>query len=176
MRKIQYMIRLGLLALCAVCALSEVPAPSKAAELPPECSNIAVPNGIKKSHRFFAAGSQIYRWNGSTWDFVAPSAELFADAGYDGKVGTHFAGPTWQSNSGSKVVARKIGDCTPDPSAIPWLLLEAITNDGPGMFAKTVLIQRVNTSGGLKPDLPGVIAGQEAWMPYTAEYVFFSGK
>lgn len=174
MRKFQYIIRLGLLALCAVYALSEVPAPSKAAELPRECSKITVPNGIKKSHRFFAAGSQIYRWNGSAWDFVAPSAELFADAGYDGKVAKRIAGPTWQSNGGSKVVTNKIGDCTPDSKAIPWLLLASIGDECPGLFSKTVFIHRLNTAGGLKPDVRGVIPGQEAWIPYTAEYVLYS--
>lgn len=176
MRKFQYIIRLGLLALCAVYALSEVPAPSKATELPRECSKITVPNGIKKSHRFFAAGSQIYRWNGSAWDFVAPSAELFADAGYDGKVAKRIAGPTWQSKGGSKVVTNKIGECSPDPSSIPWLLLEAVTNDGPGMFAKTIFIQRVNTTGGLSPDVPKTVPGQVAWIPCAAEYVLYSAR
>lgn len=54
----------------------------------------------------YAIGVQIYRWNGTSWDLVAPDATLYAESGYYGKVARHYGGPTWESNSGSKVVGR----------------------------------------------------------------------
>ena len=98
---------------------------------------------------------------------------LFADAGDDGVVGIHFGGPTWQSNSGSKVVGTVIEHCTPDPDAIPWLLLEAESTEGPGIFDRVTYIQRVNTVGGNAPTVPGAFAGQVARVPYTADYFFY---
>src|SRR5215813_3480669 len=72
----------------------------------PLCDKVQVPPGNQLAFHAYALGVQIYRWNGTTWDFVAPMATLFADASYSGEVGIHYAGPTWESNSGSKVIAR----------------------------------------------------------------------
>src|SRR5439155_17162999 len=103
----------------------------------------------------------------------APAAVLYANAGYDGEVGTHYAGPTWESNSGSKVVGRRVAGCTPDSTAIPWLLLQAVSTDGPGIFHRVTYVQRVNTVGGVAPSAPGSFVGEEADVPYTAEYYFY---
>ena len=100
-----------------------------------DCQDLEVPAGNKVAYHLYAEGVQIYRWNGTSWIFVAPEAELFADAGANGAVGIHYAGPTWESNSGSKVVGTVLERCTPDPDAIPWLLLEAVSTEGPGIFA-----------------------------------------
>ena len=102
-------------------------------------------------------------------------ANLYADSGFRGQVGTHYAGPTWESNSGSKVVARRVVNtgCTPDAKAIAWLLLETVTADGPGIFGDVTFIQRVNTTGGVAPAAPGTFVGEEARVPYTAEYFFY---
>jgi hypothetical protein len=54
------------------------------------------------------------------------AARLFADAEYHGEVGIHYAGPTWESHSGGKVIASRLEGCTPDPTAIPWLLLQTV--------------------------------------------------
>src|SRR5262249_51866016 len=64
----------------------------------------AAPAGAKEVFHAYADGVQIYRWNGTSWTFIAPSAVLYADASGNGAVGIHFAGPTWMSASGSKVV------------------------------------------------------------------------
>src|SRR5262245_14336749 len=134
------------------------------------CLNLRVPNGHKVSFHVFADGVQIYRWNGTAWVFVAPEALLFADGGGDGVVGTHYAGPSWESNSGSKVVGAVIDRCTPDPADIPWLWLRAVSATGPGIFHRTTFIQRVNTVGGIAPSAPGSFSGEEARVPYTTEY------
>jgi len=70
-------------------------------------------------------------------------------------VGVHFAGPTWESNSGSKVVGVKLAASTAnppvDPNEIPWLLLQAKSSEGPGIFANITYVQRVSTAGGKAP-------------------------
>lgn len=144
-------------------------------ELPsPLCDNIQAPVGNKLAFHAYAIGVQVYRWNGMSWDFVAPIARLFADANYRGEVGSHYAGPTWESNSGSKVVARRLTPgCSPDATAIPWLLLETVLNDGHGIFSSVTYVQRLNTTGGLAPSSPGASIGAEASVPYTAEYYFY---
>ena len=137
------------------------------------CDRLRAPEGSKLEFHVYATGVQIYRWSGTGWAFVAPSAVLYADAGRNGTVGIHYAGPTWQSNSGSKVVAAAIDRCTPDASAIPWLLLGATSTTGPGIFARTAYVQRLYTAGGIAPSSPGGFVGEEARVPYTSEYFFY---
>lgn len=142
-------------------------------DLPPQCSRIAVENGQVIFHAY-AIGVQIYRWTGSAWELKAPDATLYADQNYRGKVGTHYAGPIWESNSGSYVKGTRLDGCDVDPmSSIPWLLLQAAYNEGGGVFAKVGYIQRINTAGGVKPVNPGVTVGEEKRVPYTAEYYFY---
>jgi hypothetical protein len=119
---------------------------------------------------------QIYRWNGAAWTFVAPSAGLFANAGFNGKIGSHYAGPTWESVSGSKVVGAVLKRCPGAPNAIPWLLLGAVSAEGPGVFHGVTHIQRVNTVGGNAPTKAGSLTGDLASVPYTAEYFFYRAR
>jgi len=37
-------------------------------------------------------------------------------------------------------------------------------------------IQRINTVGGNAPAAPGTVVGEEANVPYTAEYLFYRAK
>jgi Protein of unknown function (DUF3455) len=137
------------------------------------CPNLQAPAGNKVTSHVYAKGVQIYRWDGTSWIFVAPEAVLFADAGYQDVVGIHYAGPTWVSVSGSKVVGTVMERCTPGPDAIPWLLLRAVSNEGTGIFHEVTFVQRVNTVGGKEPTDPGDVSGEEARVPYTAEYIFY---
>lgn len=163
-----------LLTVAGPASIPAAPVDKRGPELPsPLCDSVQVPPGHKLSFRTYALGVQIYRWNGFNWDFVGPEAMLSASANYRGKVGIHYGGPTWESNSGSNVVAARVTGCTPDPTAIPWLLLRAVSTDGPGIFESTAYIQRVNTAGGLAPTTPGTTVGAEARVPYTAEYYFY---
>ncbi|HMO81392.1 MAG TPA: DUF3455 domain-containing protein [Pyrinomonadaceae bacterium] len=145
----------------------------QAPSLPGECSGIQAPADTVPFFHTYAIGVQVYRWNGASWDFIAPIANLYASPLFRGKVGTHYAGPTWESNSGSKVVGRRLAGCTPDITAVPWLLLESDSVTGPGPFSKVSHIQRVNTSGGLAPTMPGTTVGEEKGVPYTTEYYFY---
>ena len=93
----------------------------------------------------------------------------------------HFAGPTWQHKDGSTVVGLTppMGTATVDPTAIPWLLLQA-KSTAPGPFGDkmvpTKFIQRVNTTGGLAPALPCVGRRPSSEIPYTADYYFWKAK
>jgi len=81
--------------------------------------------------------------------------------------------PTWESNNSGKVVASRLEGCTPDPTAIPWLLLQKVSTEGPGIFDRVTYIQRVNTSGGLAPSDPGHFVGEQVEVPYAAQYYFY---
>jgi len=141
---------------------------NRAPEVP---EDIAVPAGNKVHFHGFGVGVQIYTWNGSSWGTAVPEAILFHA---EGIVTIHFGGPTWQSNSGSTVVgALPPIAVTVDTNAIPWLRLDAKNPEGPGIFAETTFIQRVNTTGGLAPAEDGTFVGQVARVPYTADYFFY---
>jgi len=159
---------------------------NRAPEVP---ASLQVPEGNKVSFRADAVGVQIYTATASTnsptgfaWTFTAPEAVLFdADANV---VGVHyaFAGPTrpaWESESGSRVVgARTVPPVMVTSNAIPWLILSAVPANtvGPGIFERTTYIQRVNTTGGLAPAAAPTALGQEARVPYTAEYFFYRAE
>ncbi|MEW6126667.1 MAG: DUF3455 domain-containing protein [Acidobacteriota bacterium] len=178
-RKIKHLIGLFILFVGVVLAIPVTRADDNhhLLKLPPGvCDSLEVPEGQNLVFRAYALGVQIYRWNGIGWDFVAPAATLYADSNYRGKVGIHYAGPTWESNSGGNVVARRLAGCTPDSTAIPWLLLQAVSTDGAGIFSKVTFIQRVNTTGGLAPATQGSSIGEERKVPYTAEYYFYRGE
>jgi hypothetical protein len=159
----------------ATAAIPTAPARDKdVPDLPsPLCDRLRVETGNKLQSRVYADGVQIYRWDGLIWVFVEPSATLFANANYDGKVGRHYAGPTWESISGSKVVGTRMYGCQPDANSIPWLLLEAVSTSGPGIYNSVTYIQRLNTKGGLPPAGPGSFVGEKVQIPYTAEYLFY---
>ncbi|HKX84424.1 MAG TPA: DUF3455 domain-containing protein [Pyrinomonadaceae bacterium] len=173
---------IGLAALFSVAALVLATATTAFADeiapptLPTGCERIQVEAGNEVAFRTYAIGVQIWKWNGTSWGFVAPEASLFADAGFHGKVGTHYAGPTWESNSGSKVVGARVDGCTPDASDIPWLLLRKVTTDGAGIFSDVTFIQRVNTNGGIAPTTPGTTIDQIERVPYTTEYYFYKAS
>jgi FtsP/CotA-like multicopper oxidase with cupredoxin domain len=156
---------------------AQASAPDQSLDLPsPLCDSVQVPEGNSLAFRVYALGVQVYKWNGASWGFVAPEATLFADSNYHGEVGIHYAGPTWESNSGSKVVATRVAGCTPDPTAIPWLRLQTVSTEGSGIFTSVTFIQRVNTTGGLAPTAPGSATGEVAAVPYTAEYYFYRAR
>src|SRR5262249_43554999 len=139
-------------------------------------SALQVPAGNKVHFHAYAVGVQIYTWNGTTasWGSSVPEAVLSDSEG--NIVGTHYAGPTWESNSGSKVVGTRRASSTNnppvDPNAIPWLKLQAKSTEVPGIFAETTYIQRVNTAGGKAPARDGS-PGEVVRAPYTAEYYFY---
>jgi Protein of unknown function (DUF3455) len=126
-------------------------------------------------------GSQIYTCqltNGTPqWVFKEPEATLFNADG--AQVGAHSAGPLWTANDGSSVKGELISKtASPEPGAIPWLLLKAATVQGDGVLTKVEFIRRSDTHGGAAPS-----AGCDAQhlsatsrIPYTATYTFYTAK
>jgi hypothetical protein len=133
---------------------------------------LAVPDGNRLAFHLDAAGVQMYTCaaNG-TWTFVAPQANLYDPGGE--VVAIHFAGPTWEwLDDGSTVRGAKIAAFTPDPTAIPWLLLGAASHSGDGRMTSVSYVQRLDTVGGNAP-AGACSAGASANVPYSATYYFY---
>ena len=127
-----------------------------------------------------ATGVQIYACKAKAddpskfeWSFTAPEADLTNEKGK--KIARHYAGPTWEARDGSKVVGEvqeKVD--APNPGAIPWLLLKAKSNKGPGIFARVTYIQRVDTEGGVAPAAGcDQATNSKARVDYKANYYFY---
>ena len=122
-----------------------------------------------------AKGVQIYecrpgKGDGTlTWVFVAPEAELFDRSGR--KIGTHYAGPTWEAADGSKVIGA-VKERADAGGAIPWLILSTKSVGPDGAFSKVTSIQRLSTTGGMAPSGACTEQGAKARVPYTADYYF----
>lgn len=157
---------------------------------PPDVpSIIQVPAGNQPFRVGHAVGTQNYVCLSTGWVSPAygPQATLFNED--NEQILTHFLSPypagsdtyfpTWQDSRDTSIVwanAVKDAKYTPDPTAIPWLLLKVVDTavgptDGDKMIA-TTYIQRVNTTGGLIPTRP-CAPGDKALVPYAADYYFY---
>lgn len=88
----------------------------------------------------------------------------------------HFAGPAWQALDGSQVAGARLASApSPDPTAIPWLLLQATPTAAAGLFADVTIIQRLNTEGGVAPatGCDAAHIGAQVLVPYRADYFFY---
>src|SRR5262249_40598695 len=116
---------------------------------------------------------------GTGWSAAGPEAVLYADASLNAVVGTHYAGPLgptrpiWESTTGSKVMGMVLERCPQDPAAVPLLLLGAAASQVPAVLNNVTVIQRLNTTGGNAPTVPGNVVGKIARVPYTAGYFFY---
>jgi hypothetical protein len=149
---------------------------------PPDMpANLHPPAGQVAFLEAFADGSQVYECipkagqpSEYAWSFRAPDAELVDRTGH--VLGKHSAGPTWKSIDGSSVLGEITArDPGPDAGAIPWLLLNAKSTAGIGVFSGTKSIQRVQTTGGNPPSEPCNVANAKrlVGVPYTATYLFY---
>jgi Protein of unknown function (DUF3455) len=102
----------------------------------------------------------------------APEAELFDQSG--AKLGRHYAGPTWESADGSRVVG-EVMQRSPVQDAVPWLLLRVKSSEGAGPLANAKYIQRVDTIGGVAPSsgCDAARAGAKVRVDYSANYDFY---
>jgi len=124
------------------------------------------------------------------WTLFTPQATLFGEVGE--QLTTHFFSPnpdeggivvraTWQdSTDTSSIWAKATGTATVDPAAVAWVRLEVVgARKGPNggdTLSRSTFVQRVNTKGGVAPPTGCdqlKDAGQKAFVPYTADYVFF---
>jgi hypothetical protein len=147
-----------------------------------------------------ATGTQNYLClaaaGGAAWSFIGPQATLFDDRGR--QVATHFlsanpdengiARATWQDSEDTSRVWALSTKMSSDPAfveagAIPWLRLDVTGKargpHGGDALLDAELLQRVNTSGGLIPATGCAQAadiGKRAFVPYTADYVFYEKR
>jgi hypothetical protein len=159
--------------------LSSAAAPADAPADPP------APEGQVVLFKLQAKGWQVYECKVINpdaralrfhWVLTGPDAVLTDGKG--GKAGKHYAGPTWESDDGSKVVAELPPvESTPQTGAVPWLLLKAKANEGAGQFKPVTYIRRVDTVGGVAPADPDpAYLGTELRVPYKATYIFYGAK
>ena len=142
--------------------------------------NLSAPATDSLVRTLWAEGVQIYECRAKDggfpeWAFVAPDARLVDANGV--LVGHHYAGPTWEAGDGSKVVGSVTAKVdSPDPHAIPWLLLATHSTGKPGLFAKISTIQRVATVGGTMPATGCGTAtiGKQERVHYTAQYAQYA--
>jgi hypothetical protein len=166
---------------------------------PPVPTAIEVPAGNKPFLMARAIGTQGYVCVavGTTfsWATFGPQATLFNE-NYQ-QVLTHFLSPnpfdnnnpapTWQHSRDTSAVWAKVIATSDDPAyvapgAIPWLLLQTVTQPGPtggDKMTPTTFIHRVNTVGGKAPTTGCAVAEdikKRALVPYEADYVFYKSK
>jgi hypothetical protein len=154
------------------------------AAAPPAPGPLRVPADQSLIKQLHATGVQIYECQAAKndpsqfeWVFRGPEANLLTKAGRI--VGKHYAGPTWESNDGSRVVGEVIGNSpSPTPNSIPWLLLKAKGTAGSGLFSHVQFIQRLNTVGGSVPaaGCRREQAGQQLRAAYSADYLFYGAR
>ena len=154
------------------------------AAAPPAPGPLRVPADQALIKQLHATGVQIYECQPAKndpsqfeWAFKAPEATLATKRGR--VVGKHYAGPTWESNDGSRVIGEVIGNSpSPTPNSIAWLLLKSKATAGNGLFTHVQFIQRLNTVGGSVPagGCRREQAGQQLRASYTADYLFYGAK
>lgn len=164
----------------AVIAVIAMSAPAYAGPSTPEVpSELVPPAGNKVFLVAHAEGWQIYRCDpGNVWTLVAPSADLYAQN--DKFIGTHYAGPTWQTLDGSLVTATKEKEVNVDPTAINWLLLKkktSVAGTGGDRLFGTTWIQRLNTVGGRAPAASECdVVNETDRIAYEADYYFWKAS
>ena len=192
---------IGARALAVTIALT-MPALSYADRVDPPAvpAAIQVPAGNKAFLVGHAVGTQNYIClpanAGFAWTLSTPQATLFNDSGR--QIITHYFSPnpmengtmrvTWQHSSDTSSVWAQALPPSSDPAfvaagAIPWLLLRVVgahrsSTDGDTLSA-TTYVHRVNTSGGVAPSTGCSVSaevGNRAFVPYTADYIFYSDR
>lgn len=192
--------------LLAVAFTVSVAQPARADEVaitpPPVPANIQVPAGNTAFLVGHGVGTQNYIClpSGTGFKFVlfTPQATLFNHA--EKEAITHYFSPnpveggtiraTWQHSRDASTVWAKVAlrDSSSDPSfvapgAVAWLRLTVVgTEEGPtggDTLTRTTFIQRLNTSGGLAPSTgcsSQAEVGRQAFVPYTADYFFYTER
>jgi Protein of unknown function (DUF3455) len=143
--------------------------------LPPplhDLGELTVPAGYMPLRKARAAGLQIYPWDAETRTFgpAHPDAILVTN---QMEIINHYRGPTWQAADGSLITGTVVHAVTPDPDAIPWLLLAARPGgDGYGLLSNVSFVQRLFTRRGKAPS-SGPAENAEIPVFYKAEYYFY---
>ena len=141
---------------------------------------LSAPAGARLLLAVHASGVQIYGCAPAAdgklqWTLKSPDAQLRDARG--AVVGHHSAGPSWRYQDGSEITGKAVARAdSPDPQAIPWLLVNVVGHSGSGLFAQVTHVQRLHTHGGAAPaaGCDATTQGHEARIPYTADYYFYA--
>ena len=162
-------------------------------------ANLEVSLDYKLFLKVHAVGTQNYicapaaTATGVDWLFIGPQATLFNDSLQ--QAGTHYQSrnpqrnnaiqATWQDSGDTSAVwaTRRDGSLDANyvaPGAIEWLLLDVTGQQvGPtagNKLTPSLLIQRVNTVGGIKPpsvDCTSATLNTRKLVSYEADYYFY---
>jgi hypothetical protein len=164
---------------------------------------VPAPIQVPAPNRAFLKGHAIGTQNyvclpagaGFAWTLSTPQATLFSDGD---QIVTHYFSPnpvengtmrvTWQHSRDTSTVWAQALPPSSDPAvvaagAIPWLLLRVVgAHDGPtggNTLSATTYVHRVNTSGGVAPSAgcsASTDVGNRAFVPYTADYIFYTDR
>jgi Protein of unknown function (DUF3455) len=147
-------------------------------EIPPA---LQPPVNEKLILQLHGSGDQIYTCKSESgqfsWTLKAPDAQLIDIKGQP--FGKHFAGPTWQSNDGTRITGKvSVILDSPDVESIPWLLLKVVSHTGNGILSRATTIQRLHTQGGKAPSdgCDSDHVSQEVRVAYSADYLFYAPK
>lgn len=177
-------------------AHADLALPAARTHLPPNIpTDVRVPLGNAVFFVGHGQGTQNYiclpAGAGFKFKLFTPQATLFNGA--DKEVITHYFSPnpsengtiraTWQHSRDTSTVWGKITGNAPVQGAIDLLRVEiAGVQDGPNggdALVHTTFIQRLNTSGGVAPPLgcsSVTDVGTTAFVPYTADYFFYTDQ
>jgi hypothetical protein len=187
------------LAVIGALALSFTTARADNVTAPAVPGDLQVEKGVHPFLEGHGIGTQNYiclpAGTGVAWTLFTPEATLFKDDVT--QLITHFASPnpdekgtvrvSWQHSRDTSAVWATLVKASTDAAfvahdAIPWLLLKVSGRrtgpDGGDALTSATFIQRVNTVGGLAPatGCAGVEdVGAKAFVPYEADYYFFTG-
>ncbi len=146
-------------------------------------NDIAAPPGSVLLLSKQATGVQTYECKDGQWAFRAPKAVLFDPHHPLPPFAVHYGGidhnltpgPWWESlRDGSRIRAgNPISAPSPNPNSIPQLRLDVLERHGTGVLRPVTYIQRLNTVGGVGPT-GACSPGAQRWVPYTADYAFYT--
>jgi|GEM_PF-1833409 len=126
-----------------------------------------------------ARGQVVYECNRSgadlSWAYRGVESPLFDSAGK--RIGTAAPGGYFMADDGSYAITRVDAKASMGEQDLPWARLVSRFNAGApagtGRFARTQLIQRVNTKGGGAPDGMCANEGAMLYAPYRATYLIY---
>lgn len=164
----------ALIAMMGACA--SPPLPPVNSDLP---ESLRAPSDEVLEDVLTTTGDVLYQCDrsadGVAWVYHGVESTLVNSTGES--VGTALPGGYFTGYDDSYVVTRPDAEATVSPDSVSWARLAARFNAGTrtseGRFARTGLIQRVNTKGGLPPDQLCATEGSTLYVPYSARYLMY---
>ena len=95
------------------------------------------------------------------------------------QVGSYYGPPaTWEALDGSKITGTQLATAANGDGNIPLQLVEANPAEGEGAMSGVSYIQRLNTQGGVAPDVACDMDhdGATAVVTYQADYIFWAAE